>query len=292
MVEDYQDMIADVQKAALDIFKVFQKLCKKHNLSYFAIGGTCIGAVRHQGYIPWDDDIDVAMPFEDYEKFKCIALKELKYPYSILDPLKCKHYTGNYIKMQNQETTFVEENMKEFSDRYAGVYIDIFPVHGLPKSEKEQDRMALMCECMNKLNLRMRFPYSMSTSLQWKVTWLACGILRALKPFYFFCLCQDNMLKKFSFGNSEKILFSWRARPNKKRTSTYKNIFYYEDFKETVEVPFEDTVMAIPVGYKRYLEMDFGDYMKLPPIEDQIPRHPKVIIDLESPYTEYLEEQL
>ena len=69
--------IRSVQLRELEILKVFQDICSRHNLRYFAIGGTCLGAVRHKGFIPWDDDVDVAMPYEDYAKFKAIARTEL-----------------------------------------------------------------------------------------------------------------------------------------------------------------------------------------------------------------------
>lgn len=284
-MEEYKDEeydIKEIQRAILDVYKVYRELCKKHNLRYYAIGGTCIGAVRHNGFIPWDDDMDVVMPYEDYKRFIQIAEKELQKPYEIIGPMNCKHYTENYIKIHNTNTTFIEEHTKEYPDRYSGIYIDIFPMYGLPENEKKRYKLQLMRENLQRCNLLKRFPYKFGINYKWKVAWCLFTPVRHVVPYYYFSVKEENVFKGYSFNESDKILFPWRRRPGK--GYTYKNIFYYEDFKESIKVPFEDTVMKIPVGYDRYLKMDFGDYMKLPPAEEQIPRHPKARIDLKKPF--------
>ena len=100
-----------LQEIELDIFKRFKRLCQDYNLRYFAIGGTCIGAIRHNGFIPWDDDIDVAMPLEDYIKLKEIAMRELEYPYSLYTTEKNRHWYAGSMKMQNENTTFIEKDL-------------------------------------------------------------------------------------------------------------------------------------------------------------------------------------
>lgn len=281
-----------VQQYALDIFKEFKRICEKNKLRYFAIGGTCIGAIRHKGFIPWDDDIDVAMPAEDYHKFMSVFSQELKKPYAVFLPKDSKHYTMSFGKIQNVDTTFVEETVRKFPDRYIGVNIDVFPVYGLPEDEKEVQRIVWKNELLRKINFKIRLPFSECESMSGKLLWILLTPLRLL-PFHFVTDWQDKMLSKHPFEESERVYFSWRLVPDTSAgsTYTYKNIFPLADFQSTINVPFENTEIAVPAGYDRYLTMDFGDYMKLPPKEAQLAGHPKAILDFERPYTEYLRKK-
>ncbi len=280
-----------IQYAALDVLKEFQRVCTRRHLTYYAIGGTCIGAIRHKGFIPWDDDIDVAMPYRDYLQFIDYAKTDLNPKYSIIGPHTCKHYTGCYIKLQNNETTFVEEFAEKYPDRYAGIYIDIFPVHGLPDGNAKVWLVEHISSLQNKLNLRLRFEKDYGDSKQWKITWKICAPLRKIHHFDYYRHKQEIMLAKYPLDCSCRVYFCWRRIPKKNSNSTYKDIFFYDDFCEAVEMPFEDTTIMVPRGYDRYLKMDFGDYMKLPPTEQQVARHPKAIIDLSRPYKYYLQNQ-
>ena len=100
------------QMKELEILREFQRVCQKYNLKYYAIGGTCLGAVRHKGFIPWDDDIDVAMPVEDYHEFFEVAPKELNSQYEVIGPYTMRHTYGLYNKIHDKETTFVETSVK------------------------------------------------------------------------------------------------------------------------------------------------------------------------------------
>lgn len=281
-MEDCQSTIKDIQNEILDVYKVYKELCGKHNLKYYAIGGTCIGAVRHKGFIPWDDDLDVVMPYEDYKRFIEIAERELQKPYTIIGPIKCKHYNQNYIKVHNENTTFIEEHTKEYPDRYSGVYIDIFPMYGLPKNEKKRYLLQLIRENLQRCNLLVRFPCEFFNTTTKKIIWYLFTPIRYMVSYSYFSVCEENILKKNSFYESDKILFPWRKR--------YRNFFFLEDFIEGIEVPFEDTVMSIPSGYDRYLKMDFGDYMTLPPEDKRRGGHPAAILDLHKSYKEYVKE--
>lgn len=281
----------EIQCAALDVLEEFQRVCKKYNLKYFAIGGTCIGAIRHKGFIPWDDDIDVAMPYPDYVKFMKCSKTELNSKYSVIGPHTCKHYSAPYIKLQNHETTFIEKNVEKYSDRYAGIYIDIFPIFGLPKESKKVWFVEHMCSVYNKINLRMRFEREDGESLMWKITWILCTPMRKLLHYDFFRKKQAEMLKKYKYNESDKVIFCWREIPKENSNSCYKNIFFTEDFSDMVEKPFENITIMVPNGYDRYLTMDFGNYMKLPPLEEQVARHPKAIVDLKKSYKYYLKKE-
>ncbi len=286
------DIIRRVQLKELEILKIFQDICGRHNLRYFAIGGTCIGAVRHKGFIPWDDDIDVAMPYEDFVKFIALAENELPEKYGIMHYTHSKHYTLNYfIRVHDKSTSFIQSYFREYTDRYEGIFIDVYPVHGLPKSEFATKIVMAKAHFFKKCNYKLRFPISTCPSLHGKIFWLTMSPLKLFLPYYYFTLKQEKMMSKYPFGCSDKVIFPWR-REKPYEGSKKRNIFMYEDFKDTLEVPFEDGTIRIPAGYDSYLRSDFGDYMSLPPEEERISHHSEgTIIDFDRPYTYYIAEK-
>lgn len=120
-----------LQEKELDMVKEFLKICEKHNLKYFMAGGTFLGAVRHKGFIPWDDDVDLGMYRDDYEKFLDIAKRELPYPYEVHTYRNCKehHYYFSHII----DVRYKVRRMGSLDKREEYVWIDIFPYDGLPK---------------------------------------------------------------------------------------------------------------------------------------------------------------
>ena len=121
-----------LQLCELEILCEFVRICEKHNLQYFLVGGTLLGAVRHQGFIPWDDDIDVAMPREDYDRFAAIADKELAPQYFYQSPDTDPYYFLTYAKLRKNGTEVYEERFKN-AKFHKGVFIDIIPLDICPK---------------------------------------------------------------------------------------------------------------------------------------------------------------
>lgn len=285
--------IRSVQLRELEILKVFQDICSRHGLRYFAIGGTCLGAVRHKGFIPWDDDVDVAMPYEDYAKFKAIARTELPSYYAMHEHDKARHAAADYyFNLYDKRTTFIfNEVLGKRPDEYIGVYIDVFPVHGLPADPEERKKACSLSLLYLKLNRKLRMSFSEMTSLRGRVAWLALLPLRLFLPYNYFAVKHESMAVKYPFGCSDRIIFPWTGYTNGNSNHPegwYNNVFPYEYFAETTELPFEDTTIRVPIGYKEFLTMEFGDYMKLPP-EDKRVSHDGAFTDLERPYTYYVE---
>ena len=131
----------DLQKRLLVIFKAFAEVCEKHNLSYFLNGGSCLGAIRHKGFIPWDDDIDVMMPREDYEKFLTLQKEYEGTPYFIQCWKTDPHYIYGYAKLRDSSTTFIEDNYVNHRINH-GVWIDIFPIDGMSKEPIDRAKCA------------------------------------------------------------------------------------------------------------------------------------------------------
>ncbi len=143
----------DLQKVLLDILINYAKICEEHHLSYFLFGGTCLGAVRHKGFIPWDDDIDVSMPRDDFEEFIKIAKSELPGHLRILDGYSSKHYGIIPAKLHDCRTTWIETECSRFTDRYCGISIDIMPLDGAPEGEKERRRFHKKLRALANLSM-------------------------------------------------------------------------------------------------------------------------------------------
>lgn len=281
--------IRKTQLVELQILKEFKRICAENDLRYFAIGGTCIGAIRHHGFIPWDDDIDVAMPFEDYMRFLSIAKDSLESPYALYDPRKSEHWRFNFIKVHDTSTTFVEEKGMNYKERYAGVYIDVMPICGLPSGRIRQWVSKRDVDAKLFLSENLHTEASDHPKMTGKILYSLIKPYHDRGEFDHFTRQIDKKYGRYKFDNSDKVIFAWRrCRSLINRNWNYESVFYYEDFSNSVEVPFEDTTISVPKGYDRYLRMDFGDYMTLPPEAKQVPHHKIDIYDLDKPYIYYL----
>ena len=284
-----EEILLGVQEICLEIYKEFKSVCDKHNLQYYGIGGTCIGAVRHNGFIPWDDDIDIAMPYIDMCKFIHIANTEMSEKYEIFTPLEHKQFGEMFIKLIKKDTTYILSINKKNPGAYTGIGIDIMPIFGLGKDKKKQSKAAKVNDFYVRMNCVMHYPFSAQKTFLGRSTWVLSQPIK--RVFINSNYWLKKSIKEFSeipFDKSDKILFAWRLMRKNNATGFYDSIFDYEDFKAYKELPFEDTLMRVPIGYDRYLKHDFGDYMTLPPKEKQIPVHDAVVVDFVKPYTDYI----
>ena len=267
----------ETQKCILDIFKCFTQICERHHIPYFAIGGTAIGAVRHNGFIPWDDDLDVAVPIEYYWKFFEYAQNEIPDYYSIKNGKKDYLYVYNFGKLIDDRTTFIEEWEMPDIRLYKGIFIDIMPISGIPLEKKEQERFTNSLIRNIQLNKWKRVPPKCSAGKKERIfkTIIKAGLLFQNNDYYFEKVFE--LLESRPFFESEITGYTWGLYNNK------KIIFETKWFKETVGIKFEDTIMQCPVGYDEMLTKQFGDYMTLPPEDKRISCH-KPYIDVNQSY--------
>ena len=132
--------MTELQTKILDIYKKVSVICIRNNIDFFAIGGTCIGAIRHRGFIPWDDDLDIAVPIEQYDKFKECMREELPTNLYLYDCDTVKEYRQLFCKVCDRNTTFIEETEKPYKKAYKGVFVDIMPISGVPSNKEEKDK--------------------------------------------------------------------------------------------------------------------------------------------------------
>ncbi len=277
----------ELQTVILNIYKEFQRVCDKNNLKYYALFGTCIGAVRHHGFIPWDDDLDVAMPLEDYMRFRELAPLELNEPYAVYGT-ENKHWEGPCIKVHNKNTTFLEAHMENYPDRYVGVFIDIFPLCGMAKTRLSQKIESYFCDLAQTLNIRQRRSFAAEDSLIKKLFWIINLPVKLFAPYYFYTDMIEAHFKKRSFDNSDRVICLGSASIKWAHKGANKHsMFSYEDFKSTISIPFEDGTIPVMCGYDRYLSTVYGDYMTPPPAEERVAKHAAEIIDLNKPCAEY-----
>ncbi|MCI8490010.1 MAG: LicD family protein [Lachnospiraceae bacterium] len=271
-----------LQQCILEIFKDIAALCNANDIPYFAIGGTCLGAVRHKGFIPWDDDLDIAIPIEDFEIFAELVKEKLPGYLQIYTSKEVKRYRYIFNKVIDTRTTFIEKSEVDYPDAYKGVFVDVMPISGVPKPGIKRKLFYIKLYLYTHLNLIIRVPLDYSTILKRFVARFIGLILKVLPSTYF----SDKMmalLKKYPFKTSQYTGYVWSV------AHVCKLTFPIEYFADTVELPFEDTTIKCPIGYKQYLTHQFGDYMELPPEEER--EHHNGIINLDRPYSDYQADQ-
>lgn len=274
-----------LQNEILNIFFEFDRICKKYNLRYYAIGGTCLGAVRHNGFIPWDDDMDVAMPWEDYNLFISVCKDELIEPFELLNFVNSDNVMKRkYCKLINYNTTFVEKRISNNYDYYSGIFLDIMPIVGCPKNKFKEIKFIKSLRLYDILNDITFIKFRDVDGLKSKLIWLFFKPYTLTKSKSYFSEKWISLVSSYKFNEGNNVLFPWRIP----LVGSYKNVFDYSIFSNNVYLNFENVKISCPIFYKKYLEEDFGDYMKLPPIEKQV-THDPYILDFDKSYKSYIE---
>ena len=266
--------VRELQCCELNILKAFIEVCEKNQLQYYLGGGTCLGAIRHKGFIPWDDDVDVALPREDYNRFLEIAQDELPDYYFLQTFITDEEYLGNFAKIRDSRTTFIEASTKNRRINH-GVYIDIFPLDYYP------EKNVMLFKLRERLYIaRISSEYAPETvATASKATHVLQRITRLLMP----------DLKK-AIRDRDKHIQS--VKTGKYWTSfcgvyTKKEILAPECYGKGVDAEFEGINMKIPARYDEYLTYLYGDYMTPIPPAQQVGHHTADLIDLKKTYTEY-----
>lgn len=278
MRKDYNDdLLNRLKREELDILKKFDKICTKYKLNYFVLYGTAIGTVRHQGFVPWDDDIDVGMFREDYEKFKLIAEKELGEIYRLSTPELEKFYSSNVVKIQKNGTKFIPP--------YAvgtpcdlGVHMDIFVFDKIPSNKKQRRRQKLLASLYSKL-LFLRFFSEPEIDFGEPVKSIlgaGCKVIHCLlsalhvSPKWLYRKFEQNA-KKYNWDETLDE-YSTLQDPCVEKSSLKKS-----DVFPLKYMMFEDIEVPMMCGYDAFMRKWYGDYMQLPPIEKRVNHAPEII---------------
>ncbi|MBR5246145.1 MAG: LicD family protein [Clostridia bacterium] len=266
------DYLPKLHNCQLIIAREIKRLCDKHNIKYFIIAGTLLGAVRHGGFIPWDDDMDIGMLREDYEKFLEIAKSELGEDFFLQTPETDKNYGLPFAKILLNGTILVEATAG--SDAKKGIFIDVFPFDVAPENEADRENHNKQTYFYKRLLLaKLNYNVCAKNDYVKRAVYFA---LKVMATFYF----HDKLVKK---------LESEITKYNDKKTEDIVNIggaygYKKETIKadwvrDTVEIPFEDMTISAPVDYIKYLETFYGDYMTPPPEDKRYNRHSVTELD-------------
>ena len=269
----------DIQKVILEIYKEVSKVLSENGIEFYANGGTCLGAVRHKGFIPWDDDIDITIKVEDYDKAKRLLIANLPPYYSIRHYDNNDHYANLFFKVVDERTTCIEKIDYKYPDAYKGCFIDVMPISGMPDGRRKKE---MFCKIINTLRIlgEMQAYGEDALDLSWKrKTYPLLKPFIHRKPSGFFCKKWFDLISKYPFESCKYTGYVWWF--DVKRL-TYKK----EVFGKPTPMAFENTVMYCPEKWDVLLTQQFGDYMTLPPKDKQKPLHSGTI-DLEHSYHDY-----
>lgn len=260
----------EVQKVIFDIYKEIAKVCKRHGIQHFAIGGTAIGAVRHGGFIPWDDDIDMAVPIEDWDRLIAALRAELPEHLYLYTPDEHKSFRYLFIKVCDRRTTFIEEcevkNHIPDEDLRKGIFVDIMPAAGFSADPKEQRKAVKIVDRLMRINDRMRFT-APGTTLKSKITSVIAKVVNCFVPVTVWSNAYYRYLRKHIVAGSETIGNLWNS-------PEWRRLFFPTSaIMSPKEVPYEDGTMCIARDYDKYLTMQFGNYMKVPDVQDRETHH-------------------
>lgn len=253
--------IDELRKIQIQILNDIDTFCKKNKINYWIDCGTLLGAIRHKGYIPWDDDIDIGMLRDDYDKFlKSYNKKNSRYRLfaSELD----KDYYFQFGKVMDTKTVLYEPDENGIK---SGVYVDVFVYDNAPDNEIELKKMFDKRDFYNKFRIAQLYPdlYD-KTSIKKKIMRFFLNIyLKFLPKNYYTRKCIKNS-KKYVDKKTKRVGNFTSA----KRMTGDKKIF-----TSFIEVPFEGKNYPAPIGYKEWLTAFYGDYMKLPPKEKRVSNH-------------------
>ena len=277
MGDSWREQFKQIQ---LEMLKIFIDVCKEYDLQYFLVCGSCLGAIRHAGFIPWDDDIDVGMPREDYENFLEIARDKLPSHLFLQTSNTDPEYPHPFAKIRNSNTTYIETSVKNLNINH-GVYLDVFPIDGISENKFIRGLIKFKKKYYNlvisKCFYSERYVENSLKKYVKKVLWqLNPDIKKAIRK-------RETLFCKYAYVSSSLITnfgSAWGDR----------EIMPKDILGQGKKAVFEGIDVIVPEKYDEYLTRLYGDYMTPPPPEKRIAHHFYSAADMNKSYREYAEK--
>lgn len=256
--------LEEQKRMQLGILSFFHAFCAANDLRYYAICGTLLGTVRHKGFIPWDDDVDVTMPRADYTRFLDLFARADTGHYSIASENSNPDYPYNFVKVQDDRTILFEKSM---GYSFSGIYIDVFPMDFLPESPEQRQR----------INKKLDRLYALvgAKILRWKprhsgLKTLGAALARVFLSFVPVGILRNKIERLISLASkSPTSLVGILAIRSTLPTYCFDSAW----MSDAVLLPFEHLSIRVPREYAKVLETAYGDYMQLPPVEERSYKH-------------------
>lgn len=244
--------VRHVQKKILEIMKYIDRLCRDHGIVYFIMGGTALGAIRHGGFIPWDDDLDIFMTPDQYIAFKAV-FEEQNSETFILQEWKTVPDYLEYAKIRMNGTAFIEHQFRNYTDLHQGIYVDIMILHKVPDSWFIQKLVYYECKFVTLYGLSQR-----NWKPKTKVQAVTLSLLKILPRFLMATFCYRQIYRYDNMRSG--FLYCYWITPAKFRNGLFEESF----FANPVDIRFEDTILLGSAKIKDYLANRYDNYMQLP----------------------------
>ena len=268
-------ILRQLQLTMLETLKVFDEFCRKHDIKYSLYAGSLLGAIRHKGFIPWDDDLDVCMSRAEYDRFISLWEQEMPEGYILQNKENTPAFWQSFSKIRKDHTTFLQEQ-REAGKYHTGIFLDVFPLDRMPNGRFNQ--LVFKWNCMKYQLLTREFAPSKANAL-----------MRFGSAVILFCTpkcCREKVrqhtLKKITRYNNRHDL----AIAAIETMASLGKPFAADMLEGYVNLPFEDGEFMCFAGWEDHLRRKFGDYMRLPPEDEREWRHHPIILDFEHNYEE------
>ena len=255
--------LKDIQQGSYQVLKSLSKICEEHGWRWFLTYGTLIGAIRHKGIIPWDDDIDIMMPRPDYEELKKFFIQNSAalYPLKLFDKATVSDYPHLISRISDQRYHLIFDNEKDYD---IGLFVDIYPLDGVGndmdaaiKLTQKTKKLSSLCF----LTSRKKFATDNTESKLKMIIKIPAYIWAQLMGNQHYIDKLNVLAQTYSYEDSKYI--ACVAWPAGKKYGRERDVFEKSLF-ETFLVPFEDGEFPAPVGYDEFLSITYGDYMTPP----------------------------
>lgn len=259
----------------IDMLLEFDRICKKHNLKYYLQGGTLLGAVRHRGFIPWDDDLDVEMWREDYDKF--VQLKdEFKSPYFLQTTETDPECFYSFAKIRNSNTTGISSEVLAYQEMNHGIWIDIYPLDSWKREDREGYEKIRELNKSNGTYMRIKNPNLDEADKIRVRNWEKTDPHITSKEI-------QNIARKYQHEETDSCIMATVTVFEYERKLQLK-----EDYRETCFLEFEGRLFPAPSGWDGILRTMHGNYMEFPPVEERGNWHGTSVFEPDIPYDKYI----
>lgn len=277
---EVSEKLKKIWAVELDLLCELIRVCRKHDIKMQVFAGTLLGAVRHKGFIPWDDDVDVAMTREEYDKLLAVADKEFQHPYFLQNALSDRRYFCPYSRFRNSETTGVISG-QDSPEYNGGIYIDVFVLDGCAKSSLAF-RFQHVLRCFVRKMLTVYYQQApRNRSIKEKILRLSrlVALLLPYQAWYAAYVRVMTMYKK-----SDMVAFLSHTTWDKSRHWLYR-----KETEELTAISFEHVMLPVSKYYHEILTRNYKEYMQFPPASERGKWHEgKIHFEPEMPYQEYM----